>query len=306
VGRQATRLGPGRAALVAEVSEWVGSRREASWIVEHVESEAPGRDRSVETVAVAARELADRRACGEPLQYVLGHWSFREIELTVDRRVLIPRPETEQLVEVALGELRRTVGRSPDRSDRICVDLGTGSGAIALSFATEAVDITGALEVWATDRSADALAVARANLSTLVSSNAAGVNGARAHVCVATGEWFDALPENLAGSVDLIASNPPYVARDEFDALDATVREWEPLEALVAGPGSDGTPGLADIESIVRAAPEWLHETGSLVVELAPHQADPAVAVARLSGFTDATIARDLAGLERMLVARRT
>src|SRR5271165_4349440 len=287
--RQATRVGPSRAALVAELSERVGSTREASWIVDHAESGAAEDQPWVETVAVAARGLADRRAGGEPLQYVLGHWPFREIDLTVDRRVLVPRPETERLVEVALGELRRTVGRSLERGDRICVDLGTGSGAIGLSLATEgADDIAGSLKVWATDRSVDALAVARANLSTLASSNGAGASGARAHVRFATGWWFEALPRALADSVDLIASNPPYVAENEFDALDATVREWEPFEALVAGPGSDGTPGLAEIEAIVRAAPDWLHEAGSLVVELAPHQADPAVAMARLSGFTDA------------------
>ncbi len=149
--------------------------------MEHAESGAAEDQPWVETVAVAARGLADRRAGGEPLQYVLGHWPFREIDLTVDRRVLVPRPETEQLVEVALDELRRTVGRSPDRGDRICVDLGTGSGAIALSLATEgAEDIAGTLEVWATDRSVDSLAVARANLSTLASSNGAGASGARA------------------------------------------------------------------------------------------------------------------------------
>jgi release factor glutamine methyltransferase len=300
--RQATRVGPSRSALVAELSERVGSRREASWIVEHAESGIDEQEPWMETVAVAARGLADRRAGGEPLQYVLGHWPFREIDLTVDQRVLVPRPETEYLVEIALGELRRTVGRSPDRGDRICVDLGTGSGAIALSLAIEgADDVDGALEVWATDRSADALAVARANLSALASSNGAGTR-----VSFASGWWFEALPEALAGSVDLIASNPPYVAQSEFDALDATVREWEPFEALVAGAGSDGTPGLAEIEAIVRAAPDWLHEAGSLVVELGPHQADAAVATARLSGFTDATVVRDLAGIERILVARRT
>lgn len=301
--RQATRVGPSRAALLAELTERVGSSREASWIVEHVESEVVERESSIGTVAFAARGLADRRAAGEPLQYVLGHWPFREIDLVVDRRALIPRPETEQLVEVALGEFRRTVERTPERSDRICVDLGTGSGAIAFSLATEAVDIVGTLVVWATDASVEALGVARDNLSMLASSN-----GARAalplRVRLSTGGWFEALPEAVAGSIDLIASNPPYVASDEFDGLDPTVRDWEPVEALVAGTGSDGTPGFAEIEAIVRAAPDWLHRAGSLVVELAPHQADAAVAMAGLSGFTDVTIAPDLAGLDRFLVAR--
>jgi release factor glutamine methyltransferase len=231
---------------------------------------------------------------------VLGHWPFRELELALDRRVLIPRPETEQLVELALAELRRVDAASPARGTRICVDLGTGSGAIALSLATEAVRDVAQLEVWASDRSRDALAVARANLSTLAGS------GARlATVHLGTGRWFDALPATLAGKIDLIVSNPPYVADDEFDALEASVREWEPPEALRAAAGSDGTPGLADVEEIVAAAPTWLHATGALVIELAPHQADASIAAARRAGLRDATISRDLAGRLRFLVARR-
>lgn len=134
--------------------------------------------------------MVDRRAAGEPLQYVLGSWGFRHLDLLVDRRVLIPRPETEQVVELALREVDR-VGAT------LAVDLGTGSGAIGLSLAFERID----LSVWATDRSPDALAVARANL--------AGIGRAATRVRLAEGDWFAALPAELAGTVDVLVTNPP-------------------------------------------------------------------------------------------------
>ncbi len=305
---------PARGALIAEVAARVGSPREARWIVEHAES-APsdGGSPGSAAVAAAARSLAARRAGGEPLQYVLGRWPFRELELVVDRRVLIPRPETEQLVEVALAELRRIDRRGPPGDGRICVDLGTGSGAIALSLAAEGVRTDARLEVWATDRSSDALAVARANLSALSAALSAGFSAghaakgeARAGVRLVAGRWFEALPSALAGSVDLIVSNPPYVADEEFEVLDISVRDWEPPEALRSAVGSEGTPGLADIEEIVVNAPQWLRDAGALVVEIAPDQAEAAAAVARQAGFGDVTTGRDLAGRVRMLVARRT
>lgn len=223
--------------------------------------------------------MVARRAAGEPLQYVVGAWSFRTLDLYVDRRVLIPRPETEQVVEVAIAEATRlgVAGRP-----LVAVDLGTGSGAIALSLAIE----LGA-EVWATDESPDALAVARANVA------GAGVTAAR----LCEGDWFAALPDDLRGRVDVIVSNPPYVAGD--DELPAVVREWEPVGALVAGP-----TGLEDVSHIVRGAPEWLTRPGVLVVELAPHQADAAVALALDAGFSDADVRPDLTGRPRALVAR--
>ncbi len=295
-------LGPTREALVAEVVALIGSGREGQWIVEHAESEASDRGEGVAPeIAAEARSLAARRAAGEPLQYVLGRWPFRELELAVDRRVLIPRPETEQLVEVAVAELGRIEHENPGRTGRICVDLGTGSGGIALSLASEGVRIEPRLEVWATDHSPEVLAVARANHAVLVASG-----GSPAKVRFAAGRWFEALPHVLAGTVDLIVSNPPYVADEEFEVLDPSVRDWEPPEALRASAGTEGTPGLADVEEIVATAPGWLHGGGSLVVELAPHQADAAAAVARRAGFGDVTTARDLAGRVRILVARGT
>jgi release factor glutamine methyltransferase len=224
--------------------------------------------------------MLERRAAGEPLQYVLGRWGFRRLDLFVDRRVLIPRPETEVVTEVALAELDRVGGR-------LAVDLGTGSGAIALSVALERPRV----EVLATDASADALAVASANL--------AGIGRPGARVRLLEGSWFDALPPSARGQVDLVVSNPPYVA--ESDALPDVVRAWEPVDALVSGP-----TGLEAIEVIVAGAPTWLRPGGALVVELAPHQADRALALAAAAGLTDARVEPDLAGHPRVLVCTTT
>jgi release factor glutamine methyltransferase len=233
------------------------------------------------TVAALDRMVA-RYLAGEPLQYVLGSWTFRSVSLMVDRRVLIPRPETEQVVEVALG-----LARSSQRPLTL-VDLGTGSGAIALSLAAE-LPLTG-VTVWATDASPDALAVARANLS--------GIGRAAANVHVVEGRWFDALPSELRGVVDVIVSNPPYVALT--DELDAAVRVWEPLDALLAG-----VDGLDDVRQIVAGAPAWLRPGGWLVVEIGASQGSAVAALAGAAGLADVTVRPDLAGRDRMLVARR-
>jgi release factor glutamine methyltransferase len=228
--------------------------------------------------------MLGRRAAGEPLQYVLGRWGFRTLDLYIDRRVLIPRPETEQVVEAAIDELDR--GRSRD-GRLVAVDLGTGSGAIALSLAAEKGD----LEVWATDLSDAALAVARANL--------AGLGAPATRVRLVAGRWFDALPRSLRGRIDLVVSNPPYVAVSEVAGLPAEVAEWEPIGALVSGP-----TGLEAIEAVLTEAADWLARPGSLIVEHAPHQADAVAALARRSGFGEVETRSDLAGRARMLVAR--
>ena len=225
--------------------------------------------------------MVERRRAGEPLQYVLGVWSFRKLELVVDRRVLIPRPETEMVVEVALEALRRLAPVRP-----LAVDLGTGSGAIAISLALEMPRA----RVWGTDRSEDALAVARANLSGMGASVATRVR-------LSAGDWFAALPPNLRGQVDLIVANPPYVAAGE--ELPAEVADWEPAGALVAGP-----TGLEAVAEIVAEAAGWLRRPGALVVEIAPHQAGAAAGLAEAAGFTDVDVLPDLAGRLRALVAR--
>jgi release factor glutamine methyltransferase len=225
-------------------------------------------------------DMLERRLRGEPLQYVLGRWGFRVLDLYVDDRVLIPRPETEALTQMALEECRRLEAR-------LAVDLGTGSGAIALALAVEWTGI----EVWATDVSPDALAVARANV--------AGMGRIGAAVRLAEGSWYEALPAELAGAVDVIVSNPPYVAEYEVEDLPDEVRAWEPLAALVSGP-----TGLEAIERIVAEAPLWLAHPGSLLVEIAPHQAAEAEALARAAGFGSAAVWPDLTGRDRILLAR--
>jgi release factor glutamine methyltransferase len=231
-------------------------------------------------------QMVARRRAGEPLQYVLGRWGFRGLDLMVDRRVLIPRPETEQVVSVALEELERLMGMGIGHP--VIVDLGTGSGAIALSLAAEGRRGT----VWATDSSEEALAVARANL--------AGLGGfAAGRVRLVSGSWWSALPGELKGGVSLAVSNPPYVTTEEMTSLPPEVREWEPAAAL-----NGGLAGLDAISVVVQEAPEWLGRPGTLVLETAPHQTAAVVALAAAADFDSAEVKQDLADRDRVLVAR--
>jgi release factor glutamine methyltransferase len=240
------------------------------------------------------REMVKRRIAGEPLQYVLGGWGFRGLDLFVDRRVLIPRPETEYVVEVALEEAarsglrrsRRRLALVDSRPSAVVADLGTGSGAIAIALAVELPDA----EVWATDASEDALAVARANV--------AGCAATRVRIAE-SGEWFDPLPCELRGSLGLIVSNPPYVAEHEVADLPDEVAAYEPHRALVSGPS-----GTEAIEHLLERAPEWLAPGASFVCEIAPHQADAMSARARALGYHEVMVRDDFAGRARVLVAR--
>jgi release factor glutamine methyltransferase len=282
-----------RDALVSAIAVRLGSVREARWIVDH-------------GGAAQAQGLADRRAAGEPLQYVLGRWPFRSVDLWVDRRVLIPRPETEQVVEVALAEWASLCQESPsdpvrpgDRRTQVCVDLGTGSGGIALSLATEGAAVSSDFAVWATDLSPAALAVAEDNRDLLATADPA----AAARVTLVGGSWFEALPPDLRGEIDLLVSNPPYVATADFPGLDPSVRDWEPVSALVAGDGLSGVAGMAAVEEVIVGAAGWLRRPGALVVEIDPRQADAAREVARSVGFGRVVTLPDLTGRTRMVVA---
>ena len=255
--------------------------REARWIVERAAGD-PFRVVADRPVTVRShhhwRLMVERREQGEPLQYVLERWAFRRLELYVDHRVLIPRPETEVLVEVLLEEHGRVGGP--------VVDLGTGSGAVALSVVVERPGT----EVWGVERSPGALAVARANCT--------GIGRRAATVRLVEGSWFEPLPAALEGSIGVIASNPPYVADDE--ELPPEVELWEPAEALRAGPD-----GLDDVRTIVAGAPRWLAPGGALVVEHAPDQAEAVRRLAVDAGFDHVRTGVDLAGRDRFLVARR-
>ncbi len=146
--------------------------------------------------------------------------------------------------------------------------------------------------MWATDRSAAAAAVARANL--------AGIGSAATRVRIVEGDWFDAIPDELRGSFDLIVSNPPYVAERELADLPPEVLHYEPIGALVSGP-----TGLEAIERVIAGTPEYLTpRRGTLVLEIAPHQSDAARALAADAGFAEVLVERDLAGRERVLIGR--
>jgi release factor glutamine methyltransferase len=245
-------------------------------------------------VSEAVRDMVGERLAGRPLQYVLGTWGFRTLDLRVDGRALIPRPETEQVVTAALDELCLQATRVDESSELVAVDLGTGSGAIALSLALE-FDASRLLALWATDMASDALELFNENLAVLGGRSP----GAAALVHSARGSWFGALPSDLRGRVHLVVSNPPYVSEAEWESLDPVVRDHEPASALVPGP-----TGFEAIETLMEEAPRWLAPGGSLVVEIAPGQAAAVQNRAAELGYERSEVRDDLAGRHRMLVAR--
>ena len=217
--------------------------------------------------AAELERLIERRSRREPLAYVLGEWGFRRLTLDVDARVLVPRPETEVVVERCLEHIA-------DRPEARVLDVGTGSGAIALSIADEH---PGA-RVTALDASEDALEVARANVVRT------GMSVELVH-----GDLFHGLPE---GPWDLVVSNPPYVRTDEIEGLEPEVKDWEPRAALVG----DGAT-----EAIARAALEVLRPGGALVLETAAEDAERVTALLRDLGYAGVATTKDLAGRDRVV-----
>jgi release factor glutamine methyltransferase len=224
------------------------------------------------------RERARRR----PLQYILGRAAFRELELDVDERVLIPRPETEELVEAVLSRVREW-----GRDGLEAVDLGTGSGAIALSLATEGPF----RRIIATDRSSDALDVARKNAERL---------GLAGRVEFREGDLFEAL---AAGTrVQVLVSNPPYVGEEEHRDLAPEVRGWEPEQALTAPDG-----GFALLEAIMRRAPAVLEPGGLLALEMGAGHGERALSLLRaLPEWEGGMVLRDLSRRDRIVLATRS
>lgn len=277
------------ADMVPHVAQMVGDRNAARWLCETASGCDGDEFRAIHHEWVPERlgrqieTMARRFLAGEPLQYVLGRWAFRRLDLMVDRRVLIPRPETELIVDIVLAHLAGSSAPST------VVDLGTGSGAIGLSVLHESE--VGSVMVHMTDASADALDVARAN--------SAGIGRAATGARFAHGSWFDALDVSMRGNVDVIVSNPPYIATDD-DELDAAVRDWEPLSALISG-----HDGLEDLRTIIGGAHEWLRPGGMLVVEIGHTQAPAVIELYHVSGFTGVEVRRDLAGRDRFVCGVR-
>lgn len=274
-------IGRGRDVLAPRVSEH--AQREASFLLSGLLGLSLGQlwlssERQLtaeESMGFEAR-LA-RRVAGEPLQYIEGRAAFRELTLTVDRSVLIPRPETEQLVE-------RVMGWSSGEAGLTFLDVGTGSGAIAISLLTEGPFSSGV----AVDISAAALKVAGQN------ALAAGVGG---RVDLRFGTLFEAIEPQERFHV--IVSNPPYIAHAEADSLPPEVRDWEPTEALFAGP-----TGLEVIERIIRGASRHLHPGGLLALEIAPALAAAAVEAIRAADvFNKARTEEDWTGRARFVLA---
>jgi release factor glutamine methyltransferase len=227
-----------------------------------------------EAELAAVRELLARRANREPLAYILGEWGFRRLNLKVDARALIPRPETEIVVERGLAVLA-------GRAEPEVIDVGTGSGAIALAIADEHPGS----RVVAIDASPGALALAREN---------AELTGLADRVRFHEHDLTAGLP---AGPWDLVVSNPPYVEPEELGTLQPEVRDWEPREALV---------GEGMTEAIARSARETLKPGGWLVLEVGEGTAETVCRLIRELGFSDVKPFPDLAGRDRVVEGRWT
>ncbi len=247
----------------------------------------PGRlildlDRPVDP-AVLPELLArlDRVVAGEPLAYVVGTTGFRTLDLVVDHRVLIPRPETEGLVDLVLGWAGR---HRTTAAWGAAADVGTGSGCIALSLAVE-----GRFErIVATDASTDALAVAAANRER-----------ARPTVPVEFREG-DLLGPLRDERFDVIVSNPPYVSGTEWPTLDRSVRAFEPARALLSS-----EDGMEHIRRLLEGAAMLLHSRGLLAIELDSRRSDAALTLAHRTGWHDAVVRRDLFGRDRYLLVTK-
>jgi release factor glutamine methyltransferase len=219
------------------------------------------------------RPLVRRRADGEPVQYIIGETEFHGLKFAVDRRVLIPRPETELLVETVAT-----------RNPKSLVDVGTGSGCIAISLAK----LLPTAEIFAVDASAEALAVAQAN---------AGRHGVEKNVRFFEGDLLSTLPDSL--QVEAIVSNPPYIASGDWAGLPKEVRDFEPVQALTAG-----VDGLEIIRRLVTTARRVLSPTGFLALEIGAGQRAAVAELFDREQFVVCDVVKDLQGHERVIVAQ--
>ena len=239
------------------------------------------------------RRLLQRRLKGEPVQYIVGQIEFLGLTIKVGRGVLIPRPETELLVEEAIKAVMRNkisvaskeknALRVTQRASLSVLDLCTGSGCIALSLAKEFPDA----EVYGTDLSKEALVYAKKNAKANDIKNVTFLQGS--------------LFEPVKGKAyDLITANPPYIRRSELETLQREIRDWEPISAL-----DGGEDGMDFYRTILSSADKFLNPGGSLFLELGYDQAEAVKKVAKRQGFLDLTVINDYAGIGRILAVRR-
>ena len=276
--------------MLATTVQQLGNAQEARWLCEHASgmdtAEFSAEQDQLVTVACAKslHSMVRDRLSGVPLQYVMKRWAFRHLDVMVDERVLIPRPETEQVVQIALDIARKIISDSALR----IVDLGTGSGVIGLSMAFELG--AEAAHVWLTDASVDALDVARANMI--------GIGRAAANVRIAHGGWWNALPQDVAGQIDIAICNPPYIAHASSEVAP-DVHMYEPHSALYAHDN-----GLADLRAVIEGASAWLKQSGWLVLEIGYQQGTDVLAMMTASGFVGAEIKQDFSGRDRIAVGQ--
>ena len=276
--------------MLAMTVQQLGNAQEARWLCEHASgmdtAEFSAEQNQLVTVACAKslHSMVRDRLSGVPLQYVMKRWAFRHLDVMIDERVLIPRPETEQVVQIALDIARKIISDSALR----IVDLGTGSGVIGLSMAFELG--AEAAHVWLTDASVDALDVARANMI--------GIGRAAANVRIAHGGWWNALPQDVAGQIDIAICNPPYIAHASSEVAP-DVHMYEPHSALYAHDN-----GLADLRAVIEGASAWLKQSGWLVLEIGYQQGTDVLAMMTASGFVGAEIKQDFSGRDRIAVGQ--
>jgi release factor glutamine methyltransferase len=265
------------ARLDAEVllAHILGKNR--AWLLTHIH------DTLDKKIAEDFESAFQRRAQREPLQYITGKQEFWGLEFKVTRDVLIPRPETELIVESALGIAAKLIGHAT------ILDLCSGSGCIAVSLAKELPES----HLVAIDKSAKALAVTREN---------AGKHEVSDRIRFLEGDLFEPLRKlDLRGRIDIIVSNPPYVPSGLYASLQPEVRDYEPEMALVAGP-----QGIEFHRQIIDAAPGWLAEHGALIMEMGIHQAEMLrEMVQATSAYAPPIVHKDLARIERVIVARK-
>jgi release factor glutamine methyltransferase len=269
--------GIANARLDAEVLLSHIIHRDRVWLITHRDDVLDDKDQR------DFDEAIERRSKREPLQYIIGNQEFWGLEFKVTPDVLIPRPETELIIEAAIAMVQ-------DRNKPVrIIDLCTGSGCIAVSLAKELANA----HVIATDASEKALAVARENTRD---------HGVADRIRYLEGDLFEPLKElDIRGQIDIIVSNPPYVRESDLAALQSEVKDYEPLMALVAGP-----EGTEIAQRIIRHATEYLKKNGALIMEMGLGQAGALTRMTEATGaYGKSEVLKDLAGIERVIVARK-